>query len=98
MNLDALAELSRPEYDDGRRTICLFNAEWHPGVVGLVASRIKDRFHRRQSRSHARRLSAARLRTVDEGVHLRDTLDLSPKPHRIWSTSSAVTQWRQDSR
>ena len=26
--------------------ICLFDAEWHPGVVGLVASKMKDRAHR----------------------------------------------------
>jgi single-stranded-DNA-specific exonuclease len=26
--------------------LCLFDETWHPGVIGLVASRIKDRFHR----------------------------------------------------
>lgn len=26
--------------------VCLFDAEWHPGVIGLVASKIKDRVHR----------------------------------------------------
>jgi single-stranded-DNA-specific exonuclease len=26
--------------------ICLFREDWHEGVVGLVASRIKDRYHR----------------------------------------------------
>jgi len=26
--------------------VCLFDAEWHPGVVGLVASRLKERVHR----------------------------------------------------
>ena len=26
--------------------ICLFNSKWHQGVVGLLASRIKDRVHR----------------------------------------------------
>ncbi len=25
---------------------CLFDAQWHPGVVGLVASKIKERLHR----------------------------------------------------
>jgi single-stranded-DNA-specific exonuclease len=25
---------------------CLYDPDWHPGVVGLVASRIKDRLHR----------------------------------------------------
>ena len=27
-------------------TICTYRADWHQGVVGLVASRLKDRFHR----------------------------------------------------
>jgi len=27
-------------------TPCLFDAAWHPGVVGLVASKIKERLHR----------------------------------------------------
>ncbi len=26
--------------------ICLFDSDWHPGVVGLVASKMKDRAHR----------------------------------------------------
>lgn len=26
--------------------VCLFREDWHEGLVGLVASRIKDRFHR----------------------------------------------------
>lgn len=26
--------------------LCLFDPDWHPGVVGLVASRLKDRLHR----------------------------------------------------
>jgi len=86
MNLDALAELARAEYDDNRRTICLFNTEWHPGVVGLVASRIKDRFHRPTIAFATLDGSALRGsgRSI-EGVHLRDTLDLVTKaaPHLV---------------
>ncbi len=26
--------------------LCLYDADWHQGVVGILASRIKDRFHR----------------------------------------------------
>ena len=26
--------------------LCLFNEEWHQGVIGILASRIKERFHR----------------------------------------------------
>src|SRR3546814_18696064 len=25
---------------------CLFDAQWHPGVIGLVASKLKERLHR----------------------------------------------------
>lgn len=34
---------------DGRNLpagICLYEADWHEGVLGLVAGRVKDRFHR----------------------------------------------------
>ncbi len=29
-----------------RSSICLFDADWHHGVIGIVASRIKEAFHR----------------------------------------------------
>jgi len=29
-----------------RSAHCLFHADWHPGVVGLVASKVKERLHR----------------------------------------------------
>ena len=32
--------------DSGDAALCVFDAEWHPGVVGLVASRLKERLHR----------------------------------------------------
>jgi single-stranded-DNA-specific exonuclease len=28
------------------RTVTLFKADWHPGIVGILASRVKDRWHR----------------------------------------------------
>src|SRR3546814_15265625 len=28
------------------RAHCLFDAQWHPGVIGLVASKLKERLHR----------------------------------------------------
>ena len=27
-------------------TLCLYDANWHQGVIGILASRLKDRFHR----------------------------------------------------
>jgi single-stranded-DNA-specific exonuclease len=32
--------------DDGAVGVALFNPDWHPGVVGLVASKVKERLHR----------------------------------------------------
>ncbi len=34
------------EADTGRASVCLYREDWHPGVVGLVASKIKERVHR----------------------------------------------------
>ena len=59
-----------------RRSIVLFNPQWHQGIVGLVASRIKERYHRptiafAQAADGTLRGSG---RSID-GIHLRDTLD-----------------------
>ena len=79
MNLDALAELDG-DYDEARRTICLFNATWHQGVVGLVASRVKERFHRPAiAFAGADEVNLRGSGRSIEGVHLRDTLDLVTK-------------------
>jgi single-stranded-DNA-specific exonuclease len=32
--------------DAAAHALCVFDPEWHPGIVGLVASRLKDRLHR----------------------------------------------------
>ncbi|MEX3984187.1 DHH family phosphoesterase [Paraburkholderia sp. EG287A] len=33
-------------FDESMRAIVRGNADWHPGIVGLVASRLKDTYHR----------------------------------------------------
>ncbi|MFN3565595.1 MAG: single-stranded-DNA-specific exonuclease RecJ [Burkholderiaceae bacterium] len=79
MQFDALAELESAA-PDAQRTITLFNERWHQGVVGLVASRVKERYHR-PTIAFAR-ADEATLRGSGrsiEGVHLRDTLDLVTK-------------------
>jgi len=43
---EAVAEVEARGDAEGRRGIVLASADWHPGVVGIVASRIVDRFHR----------------------------------------------------
>jgi single-stranded-DNA-specific exonuclease len=79
MQLDALATLDTATVERSR-TICLYDEHWHPGVVGLVASRVKERFHRPTiafARSGESELRGSG-RSI-EGVHLRDTLDLVTK-------------------
>ncbi len=79
MQLDALATLDAADVQR-HSTICLFDESWHQGVIGLVASRIKERFHR-PTIAFAR-AGEAELRGSGrsiEGVHLRDTLDIVTK-------------------
>jgi single-stranded-DNA-specific exonuclease len=47
MTDEAEAALARISLDgELPPVLCLFDSEWHPGVVGLVASKIKERTHR----------------------------------------------------
>jgi branched-subunit amino acid aminotransferase/4-amino-4-deoxychorismate lyase len=41
----ALASLENIEVRDNA-THCLFNPDWHQGVIGIVASRLKEKFYR----------------------------------------------------
>ncbi len=71
--LDALAALNVREHAAG---VCLYDASWHQGVIGLVASRVKDRVHRpvvafARAADGVLRGSA---RSID-GVHIRDVLE-----------------------
>jgi single-stranded-DNA-specific exonuclease len=61
-------------------TLCVYRPEWHQGVVGIVASRLKDRFHR--PTIVFARASDGTLRGSGRaipGFHLRDALDLVAK-------------------
>ena len=62
-------------------SLCLYRPEWHQGVVGIVASRLKDRFHR-PAIVFARGGAEGELRGSGRsiaGFHLRDALDLVTK-------------------
>jgi single-stranded-DNA-specific exonuclease len=43
---DALGRLERDPETESRRTIVLASEDWHPGVIGIVASRLVERYHR----------------------------------------------------
>jgi single-stranded-DNA-specific exonuclease len=77
----ALARLDAFIPDDNF-SITLFEPDWHQGVVGLVASRIKDRFHRpvialARGGNGELKGSGRSIATL----HLRDALDLVDKRH-----------------
>ncbi len=80
MQFDALAGLQDAAPAATQRTITLFNETWHQGVVGLVAARVKERYHRPTiafARADESMLRGSG-RSI-EGVHLRDALDLVTK-------------------
>ncbi|UTH73596.1 single-stranded-DNA-specific exonuclease RecJ [Chromobacterium sp. IIBBL 290-4] len=81
MQDEALAALSGIDADN-RYTLSLYRDDWHQGVVGIVASRLKERFHRPsivfapgdegEIKGSGRSIA---------GFHLRDALDLVYKRH-----------------
>lgn len=77
MQTEALAHLDQVGLDGGELAfgLCLFDPDWHSGVVGIIAGRLKDRLHRpvivfAPDRGGKMKGSG---RSV-EGVHLRDAL------------------------
>lgn len=61
-------------------TVCVYHPEWHQGVVGLVASRLKETYWRPTlafARSDSGELRGSGRSIPD--VHLRDVLDLVSK-------------------
>ena len=79
MQESALAALEQ-KADASGYTVSLYDAQWHQGVIGIVASRIKDKFHR-PAVAFARGVEGeikGSGRSI-RGLHLRDALDLVSK-------------------
>jgi len=79
MQIDALATLETIDVGS-RYSLALFDAGWHQGVVGILASRIRERTHRPViafARDGAGNLKGSG-RSIG-GFHLRDALDLVTK-------------------
>lgn len=80
MTDDAEAALTRALLAAGEEpplAACLFDAEWHPGVVGLVASKMKDRLHRPVIAFAPAEPGSEQLRGSARsipGLHIRDVL------------------------
>ena len=80
----AIAESLFDETDEPPPAICVFDPDFHEGVVGIVASRIKDKLHRptfvfaasqAPGKEHELKGSGRSI----PGFHLRDALDLVAK-------------------
>ncbi len=85
MKAQAVAELEALHLDDTADMpigLCLYNPEWHQGVIGILASRIKDIWHRpviafAQASETELKGSARSI----PGLHIRDALDAVAARH-----------------
>lgn len=80
--LDKLAAMldDQPFEHQQSHSICLFDPDWHQGVIGILASRIKDKYHRPViifAAGNPDELKGSG-RSIN-GFHLRDALDLVAK-------------------
>jgi len=81
MQQAALAALEHIDPSDGY-SLALFDENWHQGVIGILASRLKDKFHRPViafARAQSGEIKGSG-RSIP-GLHLRDALDLVAKRH-----------------
>ncbi len=84
MQTEALTALNEMQLNDEALPLglCLYDESWHQGVVGLVASRVKDRVHRpviAMAKADENLLKGS-ARSVP-GVHIRDVLDAIATRH-----------------
>ncbi len=77
MQSEAFDVLTKANFQvEDQFTLCLYDSTWHEGVVGILASRVKDKYHKPvvifaktadgQLKGSGRSIS---------GIHLRDVLD-----------------------
>ena len=87
MQQAALAALEHITPTDSS-SLALFDETWHQGVIGILASRLKDRYHRpviafaraQSGNSNSNGEIKGSGRSIP-GLHLRDALDLVSKRH-----------------
>lgn len=85
MQREAMDSLAGLKLDDEALPygLCLYDSQWHQGVIGILASRVKDRFHRpviafADAGSGPEIKGSAR--SVN-GLHIRDALDAVATRH-----------------
>ncbi len=82
MQREALAQLKDLPLEDLPFGLCLFDAEWHQGVIGILASRLKERYHRPTIAfaDAGDGVLKGSARSVP-GFHIRDALDAVAARH-----------------
>jgi single-stranded-DNA-specific exonuclease len=85
MKQEALSELTQLELDQEHlpAALILFEPHWHQGVIGIVAGRLKEQFHRPsivfaadEDGIHIK----GSARSI-EGVHIRDAIEMIAEQH-----------------
>ncbi len=74
--IQVMADLEKETGQSMPFGICLYHEEWHQGVIGILASRIKERFHRPviAFADAGNGMLKGSARSIP-GLHIRDTLD-----------------------
>ncbi|WP_296178384.1 single-stranded-DNA-specific exonuclease RecJ [Pseudomonas sp. UBA1879] len=82
MQREALAQLKDLPVESMPFGLCLYEAEWHQGVIGILASRLKERYHRPTIAfaSAGEGVLKGSARSVP-GFHIRDALDAVAAKH-----------------
>ena len=82
MQREALAQLKELSAEQLPFGLCLFEAEWHQGVIGILASRLKERYHRPTIAfaDAGDGVLKGSARSVP-GFHIRDALDAVAARH-----------------
>lgn len=82
MQREALAQLKDLPLESMPFGLCLFDADWHQGVIGILASRLKERYHRPTIAfaDAGDGLLKGSARSV-QGFHIRDALEAVNAQH-----------------
>ena len=87
----ALADMNRMleslQGEQAQAGLCLYDPEWHQGVIGLLASRVKERFHRpvvafADASDNAENTEIKGSARSIKGLHIRDVLDTIATRHQ----------------
>lgn len=84
MQQEALHLLTQEHLDSQitSNSICLYDSSWHEGVIGVIAGRLKDRYHRPSIifADSADQLLKGSARSI-AGVHIKDVLEEIANTH-----------------